>query len=246
MDMDILNILQGILSTIYISITLIIILILLNKYRKFREFNIILVSIAIFGLISPYLPDSIIFITILLSNGIWSQETYLSLLKILVLIVSLISTISLIGWIFLITNLRVFKYKIPILIFGLIYIGVFAILFIAGALIDFTFIGYFYGPFDYQWGLITTVYYLILISIILITGISFARKSIRVEDKEIRLKGKMILLAILSFVIGALIPFLLYSIVILVITRIILISCAIEFYLGFTLPEWFKRLMIKE
>jgi len=66
------------------------------------------------------------------------------------------------------------------------------------------------------------------------------------------LKGKFIILAMLFFAIGTgldgLKPILFpdYIGLVLVINRLILISSAITFYIGFTLPNWVKKLFLKE
>ena len=96
-----------------------------------------------------------------------------------------------------------------------------------------------------------TLYFQIFFIFILIsfvfTGIIIAMISMRAENLEIKLKGKLLLLAFILFAIGAaldavgpLIP------LTVVLTRIILILSAIAFYSGFILPNWMKKLFLKE
>ncbi|MHA1489264.1 MAG: hypothetical protein ACTSRI_06380 [Promethearchaeota archaeon] len=83
--------------------------------------------------------------------------------------------------------------------------------------------------------------------IILITGLLFGRETFKSDDPEIKLKGKMLILAFPSFAIGAIldatIPF---TAITLIIVRLILISSSIEFYGGFILPKWMKKLLLKQ
>jgi hypothetical protein len=72
----------------------------------------------------------------------------------------------------------------------------------------------------------------------LITGILFAKQSMKSEDLKIKLKGKFLLIAFISFSFGAffdaVIP---RTPILLAIVRFVLILSAIEYYLGFFLPE---------
>ena len=81
----------------------------------------------------------------------------------------------------------------------------------------------------------------------LITGILFGKASLKVDDAEIKLKGTLLILAFISFVLGAILEILSgLSIVILIIARLILISSSFEFYGGFILPEWMKTLFLRK
>jgi hypothetical protein len=82
---------------------------------------------------------------------------------------------------------------------------------------------------------------------VLITGTLFGRKSLRSDNPEIKLKGKLLIIAFWSFFIGAIFEIISHiSIIILIVGRIILISSAIEFYSGFLLPNWMKKLLLSK
>ena len=67
------------------------------------------------------------------------------------------------------------------------------------------------------------------------------------DDPEITLKGKFFIVAFVSWAIGAVMDAALpLNIVTLTIARIILISSAIEFYIGFILPKIVKKLFLKK
>ncbi|MHA1147170.1 MAG: hypothetical protein ACTSR8_02890 [Promethearchaeota archaeon] len=96
-----------------------------------------------------------------------------------------------------------------------------------------------YAPF-------VKTYIIITISLLLITGLMFAKKCLESDIREIQLKGKWLNFAFISFSIGLFleIAFILPDIVILI-SRIIVGSAAIEFYFGFVLPDWLKKLSLK-
>jgi len=84
------------------------------------------------------------------------------------------------------------------------------------------------------------------ILIFIITGIHFSLASLKSKNLEVKLKGKFLLLAFISFTIGASIEVLVHlNSFTVIITRSILISNAIEFYLGFIMPEWMKKSLLK-
>ena len=81
----------------------------------------------------------------------------------------------------------------------------------------------------------------------LISGINFALKTIELSTPEMELRGKLLLIAFPSFCIGAFLDALIpTNAITLIVFRLILISSAIEFYLGFTLPDFIKKSLLKE
>ena len=80
----------------------------------------------------------------------------------------------------------------------------------------------------------------------LVLGILIALNSIKAEEPEIKLRGKFLLIAFISWTVGAIfdasVPL---TFVTLPIVRILLISSAIEFYIGFVLPDWIKTRFLK-
>ena len=66
------------------------------------------------------------------------------------------------------------------------------------------------------------------------------------ECQEIKLKGRFLLAAFISWTIGAIMDAALQpNIITLTIARLILISSALEFYTGFLLPEKVKKIFLK-
>jgi glucan phosphoethanolaminetransferase (alkaline phosphatase superfamily) len=117
---------------------------------------------------------------------------------------------------------------------------------------DVAVIGVMFNSVDAEYRSFALVYLISVLLVFLITGVNFARTSIRSDNVEIRLKGKFLLIAVILFTVGAALdglkPFLFESIlnVILIINRIILILSGLAFYSGFLLPRWIKDLILKE
>ena len=76
-------------------------------------------------------------------------------------------------------------------------------------------------------------------------GVLIAINSIKSDTPEIKLRGKFLLAAFISWSFGAIadatIPL---TVITLPIIRIILITSAIEFYIGFVLPDWIKKRLL--
>lgn len=92
----------------------------------------------------------------------------------------------------------------------------------------------------------------VFIIIVLITGLLFAAQTLRSESSEIKLKGRLLMLAFICFAIGGFFDTI-FSIlldipieVLMPIARTIMIASSILFYFGYTLPGWLKRLFLKE
>ena len=138
------------------------------------------------------------------------------------------------------------KKKIFILVMAIQAI-IFEIIFLSLLFIDLSLIGTRIAPFYVKWTDFIIFYLLISIIMFLIMGILFVRKSLRSENKEIQLKGKFLLVAFITFAIGTIIDALgIVTELTLVLARIFVIISAINFYIGFTLPKYIKKLIIKE
>ena len=104
-----------------------------------------------------------------------------------------------------------------------------------------------HSPIHVEYTLFIQIYLFVVLAISLISGVIFGLKTMQSEDPEYKLRGKLLIIAFISFV-AASISDAIYTpdYLILLITRIILISSAIEFYGAFALPEWMKKLLLKE
>ena len=114
-------------------------------------------------------------------------------------------------------------------------------------LTDSSLIGVFVRPFQIRWSLFMEIYFFILIVVLILTGNLFAYHSTKSVNPEVKLKGKFLFAAFNSYAIGSIIQALFdLDPLTVVITRLILISSAIEFYLGFITPNRIRRFFLKE
>ena len=92
-----------------------------------------------------------------------------------------------------------------------------------------------------------SLYIVLFIIILLSTGIHFSLRTMKYDDKEMKNKGKFLLFAFPTFAIGGLLDSSLPSNEItLILFRVLLIISIICFYIGFLLPKWIKKRIIKE
>ncbi len=253
--MDIVDILQGSLSLIFVLISFFIGVSIISKYGKIKNRLYILVGLTWLTLSTLWLPEATSFLMSLIIQQTLAVEWYFILGNIFV-------PVALICWVTAYTDM-VNKEKqklviVLVLIFGL----VFEVLFFYNFFLDINLIGIInpLRPFSADLGYFLAILLLISFLILLVTGFLFARKSIKSENKEVRLKGKLLQFAFVTFTIAAVTekslrsfligtvfpdPTILFLSVILVVMRLLLISSALAFYGGFLLPNWMKKLFSK-
>jgi MFS family permease len=150
-------------------------------------------------------------------------------------------------WMYVFTKL-LYSNKQKILLFIVLIIDViFVITFFTLLSIDPALIGRVTSPVDANYGFVVTIYQLALLIVFFITGVLIGRESLNSKSPDVTLKGKLLIIAFLSFLMGSVLEiFSGISLVVLIIARVILISSAIEFYGGFLLPQWMKKLISRK
>ncbi len=235
-----LEILNGIFSLIFVIITNVVGMIIASKYFKLKQREFLLVGISWMGICSPWWPSSISFLLVLISGrGLSTQMYFLignSLIPIFILI-----------WLTAFNKLRYNGKQKKIIIIYALYGIIFEIIFFNLLFNDYNSIGELKGYTDVEYKYFVMGYLLSIVLTIFVTGIIFVKASLKSEDPEIKLKGKLLLIGLLSWVIGALmdaaIPL---NLITLPIIRILLISSSIMFLGGWILPTWMKNLFLKE
>jgi hypothetical protein len=136
--------------------------------------------------------------------------------------------------------------KLILFIFSIIGV-IFEITFFTLLFINPDLIGILNPPVDVSYNFFIMIFLLIFILIVVISGFSFARLSLKSKDPEVKLKGKLLVIAYIAFFVGALLD---SSIRLnefgLIIVRLILIASAIFWYGGFLLPKWMKKFFLKQ
>jgi hypothetical protein len=153
------------------------------------------------------------------------------------------------AWMKLMTNL-VFRYrKKEVMLLFLILSVSFEVLLFVFLFLDITLLGTPTGTFDVDYGPFMLIYLAyILLVIVVWSGTRFAYESLKKSDNpEVKLKGKFLLLAFYSFVVGSLLSVgSAGNLGVLILAKIIVILSAVEFYLGFILPKPIKKLFLKQ
>ncbi|MHA1507236.1 MAG: hypothetical protein ACTSO6_00870 [Promethearchaeota archaeon] len=253
--MDIVDILQGSLSLIFVLISFIIGVTIIFKYGKNKNRLYILVGLTWLSLSTLWLPEASSFLMSLFIQQTLAIEWYFILGNVFV-------PVALICWVTAYTDMvNKAKQKVAVglvLIFSVVFEGLFFFHFF----LDINLIGIIspLRPFSADLGYFLAILLFISFLILFITGLKFARKSIKSENKDVRLKGKLLQYAFIAFTVAAVIeksvrslligtvfpdPTILFLSVILVVMRLLLISSAIAFYGGFLLPGWMKKIFTK-
>ncbi len=251
MALELVDYLQGSFSLIFVIISLIIGITILTKYFEHKNRLLILVGISWIGIANPWMPDSISFLMNLITGEPLPVELYF-------IIGNCFIPIALLTWLIAYTDMIRKKAQKKVIIITIILSIIFEIAFFTLFFIDIDLIGVInpIRPFTVEFGLFITVYLMLVILVMVVTGVIFAQKSVRSDDREIRLKGKLLRAAFITFTVAAVFDSLLGTIfedptdpllsIMVVVIRILLIFSALEFYGGFLLPRWMKEILIKD
>ena len=229
------EILGGLFSLIFVIISVLIGVIIASKYFKHKRSEFLLVGLAWIGVSSPYWPSSLSIVLILTTNTTISFELYIFLTLFFV-------PIFFTFWVMAFSKLVLRKGKVLFITIYIIEAVLFEIFFLIVFFTNPEILGELKNPVDLKLKSFALIWMLIHVIFFLITGLLFARESLKSEKPETRLKGKLLVLAFMFWTIGtsldALDP-------IDFISRIILIISAFSFYFGFILPNWLKSILIK-
>jgi hypothetical protein len=211
-----------------------------SKYFKVKNKTYIWWAIGVLGMGLPWAGGGFSFLLIILTNVPLTLQQYLS--------ASLICTaITLFFWMWTITELKYKgKQKIILGIYALIGI-LFETYLILNLLTNPLVIGIFIDPpLDITYVGLTMLYSMFALATIAISLFLFVGSSLKSDQADIRLKAKFNLIGMISYVIGAVFDAYLSVIILAIfIVRILLISSAIEIYIGWVMPESVKKLFIK-
>ncbi len=230
---------NGIFSICFVIISFLVGIIILSRYFKYKERIYFLVGLTWIFISEPWWPSSISFL-VALGNGIGiPSEVYF-------LVGNIFVPLAIILWLLAFTEfLYSEKRKLILSIFSIIG-GIFEILFFVFLFLNPSLIGELNGPVDVNYRSFIMVFLIIFLSIVVVTGFLFANLSLKSRDPEVKLKGKLLIVAYIAFAVGALldasVPF---NELIVIIIRLILILSALCWYGGFILPKWMKKFLLK-
>lgn len=243
MALEPLDIVNGIFGLFFVLISIIVGVIIIKKYFKNKDINLLLVGMTWILLASGWYGTSASFLV-----ALFTSETD-GLSFVMIMLLNFIPLpFALIFWMIAFTNFLYKDKQKVILGVVCIFITVFYSVFFYFLFTNPIIIGEKISPVDTKGNsLLLGIFIFILVGLLLITGIKFALETRKFEDSETKLKGKLLLVAFPLFVIGAALDALMPTTAItLVIFRLILIISAFFFYSAFILPDWMKKILLKE
>lgn len=235
-----LEMLNGFLSLTFITISLIVAILIINKYVKLKSRIYLLVGLTWIGLTTPWLPSLISFLIYLISESGLTDVAYFA-------IGNIASPIIMIIWISAFLELKESsKRKVILIAYSIVGI-IYEIYLVFFLIADPSTIGTLTSVLDANYKGIVLYWAVFIVINLIVTGVILGRESIKSENAEIKWKGWFLLIAFISWSVGAIFDAALpLNFITLTIARLILISSAIEFYLGFILPDFVKKRLIKE
>lgn len=108
-------------------------------------------------------------------------------------------------------------------------------------------LGSMQSSFEYEYSPILKIIVFIYLIITLGAGIFLSREWMKSEDPKITIKGKFLLIAFILLCTSAILDAVVSVIdpIYAMIAKILLIACGIVFYLGYFLPNWFEKIILK-
>ena len=235
MTLALIDIINGILLLIIITISICVAVRLISLYFKKKERVYLYSGITWIALVSPWYAHCTAFIVTLFTGKGISAELYFILGNILI-------PIGLIAWTTAFTELFYKKFQKIVLCITIFYAILFYILFFIALSTNPNLIGELQGDIEVQYSRVVIIYYLTLLTTILITGVFFGLRSMKSDNPEIKLRGILIIVAFISYVIGIAVDAIIeHTILTLIFIRLVELSSAIEFYTAFIMPNIIKK-----
>jgi len=232
--------LLGIVTLIFVIITLIISGRMIYKGIKVKMKTLSYVGIEYIGVASCWFGVAFNFITILLINQIppWPLHFIAH---------GGIVTIAQIFWIFAMTNLLSFKEKTKkVLKILSVIIGVIVeIIYIIIAFTRVSWLGTPVAPIQVLYEPFSYLYLMGQLFIFLFFGYWFVIESLKAKSPKIRLKGKFLALSFAVFTLASVLEVFFTQILVFILARIIVMSSAFLFYIGFLLPKKIETLLLE-
>ena len=229
---------QGFLSLIFVIVSIFVGLKCISRYFKQKNLVFLLFGLIYILILEPWWPIAISFSKILTTGEGLSLQEFLFYGHALI-------PVSLIIGVFFFTELAYKKYQKKLLILTITLSIVFEILFLYFLITAPTSIAEFNNPIDISYKLNIWFFLLFGLILIFIGGLVLGRESMKIEEEDFKLKGKLIMAGFSLFTIGTILEISLpLNLITLIITWIILALMILTLNGG--LPEWMREFSVKE
>ncbi|HDZ18260.1 hypothetical protein LCGC14_0954040 [marine sediment metagenome] len=241
MSLSIELMLLGVFTLFYIIVVFIIGFIIILRYFQVGNRIFLYTGIGFMGIAFPWLGVALNFITTVFFGVVPPMELHFFLH-------GGFSAIFLFFWLMAILNLsgiKPQKREKYLTIIGIIAFIV-EILYLSLIFYDTTILGVLINEIQVDYALFSEIYLIFEMIIILISGFWLAIKSLKLDDKRIRLKGKLLFSGFLLFPLATALEILVPFIPIIILARILVIITMLLVYGGLILPKWMEKLFLRK
>ena len=229
--------LNGITAIIYVSITIIIGLLVISKYFKYKDKKLLIIGLNIIILPAAYLTTSIGYILAL--GGIYIEDFIYGIM------VQVPRALNLFLWVYIFSELHYKEKQKKFILICVIYLLIWEIIYFTLAFLDHgAYLIVRQGLIDAGYRLPLLILVLSQLGIFAITFILFARIALKSVNPEIHLKGKFSIYFLIAYATGTILARIPLDILILP-SRIILMFGPIFLYFVFAMPEGVKKRLLK-
>ena len=230
---------QGIATLIYLGICIIIALKFLHAYLNYHEKPFLYAGCTFMAITATWAGHGLNFISVLLFNVIPPMEVYF-------LVHGGTTALGLFSWIMAIThltNIGTRKRKIIQILSGIIC-TIIQIIYITIVLTNWRLLGYLIAPTQTVYTIFSEIYLGTILIIFVILGIWLVKESVNSELEKNRLKGKLLFVSFMVFLIACILEIFFEQITILIIARVLALMSGLFFYSGFILPKWMEKIFL--
>jgi len=233
-------IILGIVTMIYLTITVIISIKFFSKYFKLKDKNYICGGLTYFGAASCWFGVGLNLIMVMLFNEIPSMELHF-------LLHGAIVTYANYFWSLLFSYLFHIKDNIRkfLAIIGGILVTIVEILYIYIIFTNVGLLGHLVAPIQVVYGPFSFIYLGAHLIIFVTIGLLLGFTSTKSDDERVKLKGKFLIISFLFFLIAGILEVFFYQIPVFIVARILVALSAVFFYFGFILPKRVENLFLK-
>ena len=234
------EIISGFASIIGLIFTFVLGFIIIAKYLKYKDINLLLMGLVIILASQAWWPYAITLILFFAGADPLTLQMH-------ILFGFGLQVIALFIGNFVMTNLM-WKDKVKLVMaLTAIYGALFQTVLFYAIFVDPSSFATLEGNLDVSYQSLLALFLFINIMLILFFAFFFFLHVRKSAQPEIRLKGTLYFIAIIFFTIGAILDAILpLSLPLLVIVRALLALSGFGTYVAFTLPNWAKKILIKE